>query len=60
LHGLAVLYPNLERLYIDLHQNPGLSVREEDSAENRFSASNTSFEVTEGVWEFGPCSLNDL
>lgn len=54
LDGLDVLYPALERLYIDLHQSPELSLREEKTAAKMAAELRSAgFEVTERVGGFG-------
>jgi hippurate hydrolase len=54
LGDLDALYPALEKLYIELHQNPELSLREEKTAA-RMAAElrSAGFEVTEAVGGFG-------
>ena len=50
LAGLDALYPEMEKLYIDLHQSPELSLHEEKTAAKlaeRLRA--LGFEVTTGV-----------
>ena len=50
LSGLDALYPSLDVLYIDLHQNPELSLHEEKTAAKMASRLRTAgFEVTEHV-----------
>ncbi len=52
--GLEQLYPSLERLYIDLHQHPELSLREEKTAPKMAAAlRGAGFEVTEHVGGLG-------
>ena len=54
LAGLDALYPEMEKLYVDLHQNPELSLHEEKTAAKlaeRLRA--LGFEVTTGVGETG-------
>jgi len=54
LNGLDALYPRLERLYLDLHQNPELSLREEKTAAKLAAElRNAGFDVTEGVGGLG-------
>ncbi|MBX3316030.1 MAG: amidohydrolase [Phycisphaeraceae bacterium] len=54
LAGLDALYPRLERIYLDLHQNPELSLREEATAAKMAAALRSAgFEVTERVGGFG-------
>ncbi len=54
LNGLDALYPALEELYIDLHRNPELSLREEKTAAKMAAQLRSAgFEVTEGVGGFG-------
>ncbi len=54
LNGLDALYPQLERLYIDLHQNPELSLREEKTAAKMAAQLRAAgFEVTERVGGLG-------
>src|SRR5512132_3299057 len=54
LAGLDAIYPDLEKLYLDLHQNPELSFHEEKTAAkmaDRLRA--LGFEVTTGVAKTG-------
>lgn len=54
LETLDSVYPSLDALYIDLHQNPELSLREEKTAKkmaDRLRAA--GFDVTEGVGGLG-------
>jgi amidohydrolase len=54
LAGLDALYPELDSLYIDLHQNPELSNQEEKTAAKLAARLRTfGFEVTERVGGYG-------
>lgn len=54
LQGLEALYPALEKLCIDLHQNPELSLREEKTAAKMAEQLRSAgFEVTEHVGGLG-------
>lgn len=54
LEGLDALYPELDRLYMDLHQNPELSLHEEKtSAKMADQLRRAGYEVTEHVGGFG-------
>jgi hippurate hydrolase len=58
LAGLDALYPDLQRLYLDLHQNPELSFHEEKTAAklaDRLRA--LGFEVTTGIGGTGVVGL---
>jgi amidohydrolase len=48
------LYPNLEKLYVDLHQSPELSLHEQKTAEKLVSQLKPlGYEVTSGVGGYG-------
>jgi len=52
--SLETLYPQLERLYLDLHQNPELSLHEERTAAKMAAELRSAgFEVTERVGGWG-------
>lgn len=54
VNGLDVVYPALEQLYFDLHQNPELSLREEKTAAKLAAQLRSAgVEVTENVGGFG-------
>jgi amidohydrolase len=54
LVGLDTLYPSLDALYIDLHQNPELSYQEEKTAAKMAARLRAAgFEVTEHVGGYG-------
>ena len=54
LKGLNALYPALERLYIDLHQHPELSLQEKRTAAKMAAELRAAgFEVTENVGGLG-------
>lgn len=54
LAGLDALYPSLDALYIDLHQNPELSLQEEKTASKMAARLRAiGFEVTEKVGGHG-------
>ncbi len=54
LNGLDALYPSLERLYIDLHQHPELSLQEKRTAAKMAAELRAAgFEVTENVGGLG-------
>ncbi len=54
LESLNALYPALEELYIDLHQHPELSFREEKTAAKMAAELRSAgYEVTEGIGGFG-------
>jgi amidohydrolase len=54
LAPLDALYPDLEKLYIDLHQNPELSLQEEKtSAKLAERLRSLGFQLTTGVGGFG-------
>ncbi|HYO52985.1 amidohydrolase [Archangium sp.] len=54
LEGLSALYPELEALYLDLHQNPELSLREEKTAAKLAERlARLGFEVTQKVGGHG-------
>ena len=54
LAGLDALYPSLDALYIDLHQNPELSLHEEKTAAKMAARlRDLGFEVTEHVGGYG-------
>jgi len=58
LAGLDTLYPSLDALYIDLHQNPELSYHEEKTAAKMAAQLRAAgFEVTEHVGGFGVVGL---
>ncbi|MGH7242130.1 MAG: amidohydrolase [Phycisphaerales bacterium] len=51
---MDAIYPSLDSLYIDLHQNPELSLKEEKTAKKMADQLRTAgYEVTEGVGGLG-------
>ncbi len=58
LAPLDALYPDLERLYIDLHQTPELSLHEEKTSEKMAARLKAlGYEVTTGVGGYGVVAL---
>ncbi len=58
LAPLDSLYPDLERLYIDLHQTPELSLHEEKTSEKMAARLKAlGYEVTTGVGGYGVVAL---
>jgi metal-dependent amidase/aminoacylase/carboxypeptidase family protein len=58
LAPLDSIYPDLEKLYIDLHQNPELSLHEEKSAAKMATRLKAlGYEVTTGVGGYGVAAL---
>ncbi|HEY3171948.1 MAG TPA: amidohydrolase [Thermoanaerobaculia bacterium] len=58
LAGLDALYPDLQRLYVDLHQNPELSFHEEKTAAKLADRLRVlGFEVTTGIAGTGVVGL---
>jgi hippurate hydrolase len=56
--GLDAIYPDLDALYIDLHQNPELSGQEEKtSAKLADRLKRLGYEVTTGVGGYGVVAL---
>src|SRR6266508_3672074 len=57
LAGLDALYPDLQTLYVNLHQNPELSFHEERAAKLADRLRTLGFEVTTGVGGTGVVGL---